>query len=79
MYDYDCLYKLNPRVYIDSGGGLGLYKVGLLGKETIHPDIKLAIHAKESPIRTREEILYLVSSWPIIPAHVTQAGRPRTP
>ena len=32
-----------------------MYKVGLQRKETIHVDAKLAIYAKESPIRTREE------------------------
>ena len=51
--------------------GLGLYRVGSQRKEIIHPDAKLAIHAKESPIRTRGKVFYLVSSWPISLAHVS--------
>ena len=31
---------------------------------------KLVFHAKESPIRTRDEVLSLVSSWSIRPANV---------
>src|SRR5215216_6647310 len=59
--------------------GLGLYRVGLQRKETTHPDVKLAIHAKESPIRIRGKAFYLVSSWPISPAHATQLGHPKDP
>ena len=40
---------------------LGLYRVGLRRKESSHPNAKLAIHAKESPIRNegRPSISYL--------------------
>ena len=58
---------------------LGLHKVGYKGKESTYSVAKLAFHAKESTIRTRERVFSLVSSQPISPAHVQQAGRPRTP
>ena len=50
LYDYDCLYGLNPPVYIDIGGGLWLYRVSLQRKESSYPTTKLAFHAKESLI-----------------------------
>ena len=37
-------------------------------KESSYLNAKLAFHAKESPIRTREEVFCLVSSRPISPA-----------
>ena len=44
------------------GRGLGLHKVGYR-EGNVHIRIaKLAFHAKESPIRTRDEVFYLVSS-----------------
>ena len=70
LYDYDCLYGLDPPVYIDTGGGLGLYRVGLKRKETTCLAAKLAIHRTESPIWTQGKTFYLVSSQPISPAHV---------
>ena len=55
-------YGLNPPVYIDTGGGLGLHRVSYR-EGNLHIRIaKLAFHAKESPIRTRDGVLSLVSS-----------------
>ena len=41
---------------------LGLHKVGYKGKESTYLNANLTIDAKESPIRTREEVFCLVSS-----------------
>ena len=55
-------YGLNPPVYIDTGGGLGLHRVGYR-EGNLHIRIaKLAFHAKESPTRTRDEVFNLASS-----------------
>ena len=62
----DSLYGLNPPVYIDMEGLRVVQR-----KEIIHPNAKLATHAKESPIQTRGKAFYLVSSRPINPADVT--------
>ena len=44
--------------------GLGLHQVGYR-EGNLHIRIaKLAFHAKESPTRTRDEVFYLVSSYP---------------
>ena len=42
--------------------GLGLHRVGYKGEDLHIRIAKLAFHAKESPIRTRDEVLSLVSS-----------------
>ena len=42
--------------------GLGLHRVGYKGGDLHIRIAKLAFHAKESPIRTREEVFNLVSS-----------------
>ena len=42
--------------------GLGLHRVGSKGGDLHIRIAKLAFHAKESPIRTRDEVLSLVSS-----------------
>ena len=55
------VYGLNPLVYIDTGGGKG-YTELVTEKEIYIRIAKLAFHAKESPIRTRDEVFYLVSS-----------------
>ena len=44
------------------GRGLGLHKVGYKGGDLHIRIAKLAFHAKESPIRTRDEVFNLVSS-----------------
>ena len=54
-------YGLNPPVYIDTEGAR--VTQGRFTEEEIDIRIaKLAFHAKESPIRTRDEVFYLVSS-----------------
>ena len=53
-------YGLNPPVYIDTGG-VGLHKVGYKGGDLHIRIAKLAFHAKESPIRTWDEVFNLVS------------------
>ena len=78
MSDYDCLYGLTPPVYMDTEG-TRVVQSRLQRKESSYPNAKLAFHAKESPIRTRVRVFGLVSSQPISPAHVKQAGLPRTP
>ena len=42
--------------------GLGLHRVGYKGGDLHIRIAKLAFHAKESPIRTRDEVFNLVSS-----------------
>ena len=42
--------------------GLGLHRVGYKGGDLHIRIAKLAFHAKESPIRTRDEVINLVSS-----------------
>ena len=42
--------------------GLGLHRVGYKGGDLYIRIAKLAFHAKESPTRTRDEALNLVSS-----------------
>ena len=42
-------YGLITPVYKHTGGARGLYKVGLLGKETIHPDSNLVVYVWRSP------------------------------
>ena len=42
--------------------GLGLHRVGYREGDLHIRIAKLAFHAKESPIRTRDEVFYLVSS-----------------
>ena len=61
MYDCDCLYGLNPPFYIDTEG-TRVVQSRLHRKEFSYLDAKLAFHAKESPIRTRDEVFNLVSS-----------------
>ena len=57
--DYYESYGLNPPVYIDRAR---VTQSRFIEKE-IHIRIaKLAFHAKESPIRTRDEVFCLVSS-----------------
>ena len=46
-----------------------MYRVGLQRKESSYPNAKIAIDAKESSIRTWEEVFCLLSSWPISPHH----------
>ena len=54
-------YELNPPVYIDTGGAR--VTQGRLKGGDLHIRIaKLAFHAKESPIRTRDRVFNLVSS-----------------
>ena len=77
-YDYDHPYGLSPPVYIDTEG-TRVVQSRLQRKESSYLGAKLAFHAKESPIRTRGRVFGLVSSQPISPAHVQQAGRLRTP
>ena len=55
-------YGLNPPVYIDTGGGLGLHRVGYKVGDLHIRIAKLAFHAKESSTRTRDEVFSLVSS-----------------
>ena len=55
-------YGLNPPVYIDTVGGLGLYKVGYKERNLNIRIAKLTFHTTESPIRTREEVFCLVYS-----------------
>ena len=50
--------------------GLGLHRVGYSEGNLYIRIAKLAFHAKESPIRTRGKVFYLVSSRPISLAHV---------
>ena len=54
--------RTKPPVYIDTGGGLGLHRVGYKGGDLHIRIAKLAFHAKESPIWTRDEVFNLVSS-----------------
>ena len=54
-------YGLNPPVYIDIGGAR--VTQSRFTEEEIYIRIaKLAFHAKESPIRTRDGVFNLVSS-----------------
>ena len=48
--------------------GQGLHRVGYKGVDLHIRIAKLAFHAKESPIRTRDEVLTLVSSRSNSPA-----------
>src|SRR3954469_24692406 len=48
--------------------GLGLHRVGYKGGDLHIRIAKLAFHAKESPIRTRDEVFNLVSSCSNSPA-----------
>ena len=50
--------------------GLGLHRVGYKGGDLHIRIAKLAFHTKESPIRTRDEVLSLVSSQFNSPAKV---------
>ena len=43
--------------------GLGFTQSQLQGRKYNIRIVKLVFHAKESPIRTRDEVLSLVSSW----------------
>ena len=55
-------YGLKPPVYIDTGEGYG-YTESVTMVGDLHIRIaKLAFHAKESPIRTRDRVFNLVSS-----------------
>ena len=54
-------YELSPPVYIDTGGDKG-YTKSVTEKGIFISDAKLAFHAKESPIRTRDKVFNLVSS-----------------
>ena len=54
-------YGLNPPVYINTAGGYG-YTESVTEKEIYIRIAKLAFHAKESPIQTRDEVFNLVSS-----------------
>ena len=56
------LYGLTPLVYIHTRGGLWIVQSWLQGRKHNLRIAKLAFHAKESPIRTRDEVLSLVSS-----------------
>ena len=49
-------------VYTCQGGYLGLHSVGYKGGHLHIRIAKLAFHAKESPIRTWDEVFNLVSS-----------------
>ena len=48
--------------------GLGFTRSQLQGRKYNIRIAKLVFHAKESPIRTRDEVLSLVSSWSNSPA-----------
>ena len=54
-------YGLNPSVYIDTRGAR-VTQSRFTEKEIYIRIAKLAFHAKESPIRTRDEVFCLVSS-----------------
>ena len=54
-------YGLNPPVYIDTGGAR-VTQSRFTEKEIYIRIARLAFHAKESPIRTRDEVFNLVSS-----------------
>ena len=55
-------YELEPSGLYRHRRGLGLHRVGYNGRRSTYPYRKLAFHAKESPIRTRDEVFNLVSS-----------------
>ena len=55
-------YGLNPPVYIDTGEGARVTQSRFTEEEIYIRIAKLAFHAKESPIRTRDEVFNLVSS-----------------
>ena len=54
-------YGLNPPVYIDTGGAR-VTQSRFTEKEIYNRIAKLAFHAKESPIQTRDEVFNLLSS-----------------
>ena len=56
----DHLYGLNPPVYIDTEGAR--VTQSRFTEEIYIRIAKLAFHAKESPIRTRDKVFNLVSS-----------------
>ena len=75
LYDCDGLYGLNPPVYIDTKGAY-VIQSQFTKEGNYISNVKLVIHAKESPIRRRGKAFYLVSSRPISPAHaISSDGR----
>ena len=54
-------YGLNPLIYIDIGGAR-VTQSRFTVEEIFIRIAKLAFHAKESPIQTRDEVFYCVSS-----------------
>ena len=54
--------RTKPSDFYRHKRGLGLHRVGYKGGDLHVRIAKLAFHAKESPIRTRDEVFNLVSS-----------------
>ena len=59
---YVVSYGLKPSGLYRHRRGLGLHRVGYKGGDLHIRIAKLAFHAKESPIRTRDGVFNLVSS-----------------
>ena len=70
MYDCDLALRTKPSGVYRHQRDLGLYKVGYNERKVYDPNMKLAIHAKESPIWTRGKASDLVPSRPISPTHI---------
>ena len=54
-------YGLKPSGLYKHRRGLGLHRVGYNGRRSTYRIPKLAFHAKECPIRTRDEVFNLVT------------------
>ena len=78
LYDYDYLYGLNPPVYIDTEGAR-VVQSRFTEKGIFTSKHQACLPRQGDSHSDTGEAFYLVSSWPISLAHVTQAGRPRTP
>ena len=62
---YDCMFlvlRTKPSSLYRHRRGLGLHRVGYKEGDLHIRIAKLAFHAKESPIRTRDEVFNLISS-----------------